>query len=539
MDNLGALNCAGMYNTAGWFDKCTTYNFFGLNLLTSSATTRRIGIHYDSFHGASYSLARVVLSVRPSGFNPTVPLADAATLVPDLNARENHDHFAYYQYGCQSGMEITDGASYYGSNTLQICLGGLWVPTEFQPILTCAYTTCVDPPVPPPGSNLMLDNWDGQPTSVGNTLLYKCKDGKKFDSDVNQDTVSVSCSPGNVWATPPVWPTCVENMYCGTPPTPPGEATLIYEGQLRSQCYSEDANGIPAASCPEVKFREDFNEFDPVTSGLISHYSVRITATGPLNEIAIRFEMGGSPFTSVDPDDFDSFTVGLRPNHLILYITGLGFTSGQSVVKSFKVFSMDRVCIYDARCESAVDGFELTTADASLDIGLRSFMYEDQLEYTCGLGQQFDLGGGSTSPTEVMNCQYDGSWDVATLSPCTFVGCLGPPPMPPSGINVTFYYPVDHVVGIGDTFAYVCEAGHSLQSNVLDTKQYSTCAAGNVWQAPLTWQPCGLYTPTKKAHKAGDVIGGRFCGKETMYTSIKFRDLPDDHTGLECIIVTP
>ena len=57
--------------------------------------------------------------------------------------------------------------------------------------LSCGVSHCSTPLMPPSNTNLRLFQWTGDPIPVNQSLTYKCKDGMKFDDDVNNDEFTV------------------------------------------------------------------------------------------------------------------------------------------------------------------------------------------------------------------------------------------------------------------------------------------------------------------------------------------------------------
>ena len=251
-------------------------------------------------------------------------------------------------------------------------------------------------------------------------------------------------------------------------------------------------------------------------------FRVKAPAGGTLDQVSIKVEFGGSPITHISTNTFDTASEGPRANQVIFTKTEMGLNSEEqmSLIGYVTTSELDEefTCIYDVQCAADESEFwDLTTEDSSLDISNREFLYEDTLEYKCGFGHAFDLGGGTIADTVTRTCQYDTTWTPPTTLPsCVPSGCIvstpfiqmvipitityfsqWPPPTPPVDMNLTYYYPPNLVTEFGGTFEYKCQRGYSLQADALVTgQQYATCEQTTAqWSAP-TWQPCVKYTPS-------------------------------------------
>ena len=74
-------------------------------------------------------------------------------------------------------------------------------------------TACPHPVEPPKGSPLEVLDWDGDIIPINRTLSFGCKNGKRFEVDLERKSVEATCVGGVDWIEPDDWGRCVESKY--------------------------------------------------------------------------------------------------------------------------------------------------------------------------------------------------------------------------------------------------------------------------------------------------------------------------------------
>ena len=73
----------------------------------------------------------------------------------------------------------------------------------------CVWVACINPPLPPPESQLKLI-WSGAPVEFGQNVSYQCQEeGLYFEAERELEAVKVTCLTDGSWAEPQVWPRCI------------------------------------------------------------------------------------------------------------------------------------------------------------------------------------------------------------------------------------------------------------------------------------------------------------------------------------------
>ncbi len=71
---------------------------------------------------------------------------------------------------------------------------------------------CVDPPAPPPGSQVVISNYtSGHWVQFGDAVNYTCADNAYFASDRHMDYFNLTCYDNGTWEDPEVWEVCYKN----------------------------------------------------------------------------------------------------------------------------------------------------------------------------------------------------------------------------------------------------------------------------------------------------------------------------------------
>ena len=70
-----------------------------------------------------------------------------------------------------------------------------WTPTHL--LDKCDWVACLKPPIPPPWTNLRVNDWDGKPIAFGDLAHYVCDRGMMFEEDPEQLEVTYSCQDGS------------------------------------------------------------------------------------------------------------------------------------------------------------------------------------------------------------------------------------------------------------------------------------------------------------------------------------------------------
>ena len=75
---------------------------------------------------------------------------------------------------------------------------------------------CDQPPIPDPSYLLEAIKEDDEPTAFDDQVYFRCREGRKFESDLFKTNQSAVCRQGNTWD-PPVegWMRCVDSKYRG------------------------------------------------------------------------------------------------------------------------------------------------------------------------------------------------------------------------------------------------------------------------------------------------------------------------------------
>ena len=104
-----------------------------------------------------------------------------------------------------------------------------WTPNpELDP---CVWVACINPPAAPPFTNLEVE-WDGVPLNFTHNISYSCSSETFFEMDRDLQDYNITCLgttffasillffvlDDGSWATPDVWPECVANINCSSPP---------------------------------------------------------------------------------------------------------------------------------------------------------------------------------------------------------------------------------------------------------------------------------------------------------------------------------
>ena len=56
-----------------------------------------------------------------------------------------------------------------------------------------------------------MRDWDGDIIPINRTLSFGCKNGRRFEEDLDRRTVSATCVGGTDWIEPDDWGRCVES----------------------------------------------------------------------------------------------------------------------------------------------------------------------------------------------------------------------------------------------------------------------------------------------------------------------------------------
>ena len=104
-----------------------------------------------------------------------------------------------------------------------------WSPTT--QLGTCDWVACLQPPTPPASTNLRVTGWDGQPIQFGDSAVFVCERGYRFED--SRQSFSVTCqgetaadTEKGFFAVPDTeqaWPRCILAPLCPPPPEAPAE----------------------------------------------------------------------------------------------------------------------------------------------------------------------------------------------------------------------------------------------------------------------------------------------------------------------------
>ena len=121
---------------------------------------------------------------------------------------------------------------------------------------TCEWRFCPDPPNPPAEHNMVLVGYNGIPVRIGQEWLFRCKDGMRFEDDIQQSEFRARCVAGNSFE--PLdftsWPKCKPTSTCNPLPSiaPGGNATKK-DGLALGPCLGYGPDGtkfVKPPSCP-------------------------------------------------------------------------------------------------------------------------------------------------------------------------------------------------------------------------------------------------------------------------------------------------
>ena len=85
---------------------------------------------------------------------------------------------------------------------------------------------CLQPPLPPPSTNLRVTGWFGDPIAFGSQVVLVCDKGLQFEQDPSQTEVRYTCQDGkqagfgdykgffDVPSSEEEWPRCVLGKKC-------------------------------------------------------------------------------------------------------------------------------------------------------------------------------------------------------------------------------------------------------------------------------------------------------------------------------------
>ena len=75
--------------------------------------------------------------------------------------------------------------------------------------LAPVWVQCINPPLPPPETQLKLV-WSGDPVEFLHNVSYQCQEeGLYFEAEREMEAVNVTCLTDGSWAEPAVWPRCI------------------------------------------------------------------------------------------------------------------------------------------------------------------------------------------------------------------------------------------------------------------------------------------------------------------------------------------
>ena len=128
-------------------------------------------------------------------------------------------------YHCGSAREFfyPDG-SQSASQEMSCQWDKSWSPSAT--LGTCDWVACLQPPLPPPSSNLRVTGWFGDPIAFGSQVVLVCDKGLQFEQDPSQTEVRYTCQDGkqpgfedykgffDVPASQEEWPRCVLGKNC-------------------------------------------------------------------------------------------------------------------------------------------------------------------------------------------------------------------------------------------------------------------------------------------------------------------------------------
>ena len=131
------------------------------------------------------------------------------------------------------------------------------------------------------------------------------------------------------------------------------------------------------------------------------------------------------------------------------------------------------------------------TVDGSFNHTLDNYMYGSVVEYSCGAARAFDNGDGTTDETQLLACEWEGGAVPATLKPCKWIQCLGPPDDMPATMEARYWdgLPLEQ----NATLDLYCLRGMKFEEDFDQVNFNITCGDDNTWIVPNnTWPNCTM-----------------------------------------------
>jgi hypothetical protein len=222
--------------------------------LTSSATTALLEARVD-VDAAEYVI--VLQVTTPPGEAETCPLHAKCDFCSILNGDDScqtlktdfaeesftHQNLTKYasevEYHCGAGrrFKVNNGTDdvFLESVSRSCDWEGQWQPEYDLPVCECKTTqfstykvdttlkklycislyhkgtSCINPPVPPNGTHLVMGYTEGEEIQFHESVSYSCEPGHFFIENYDLQSFSLKCLPGGQWETPSAseWKACI------------------------------------------------------------------------------------------------------------------------------------------------------------------------------------------------------------------------------------------------------------------------------------------------------------------------------------------